>query len=60
MAEYLKTGRNARANGSASMADVIHFSTSQMNDADLAAVGDYLRAHSSSPCLRRPSRTPRS
>jgi mono/diheme cytochrome c family protein len=45
VAEYLKTGRNSRANGSASMADVIHYSTSQMSDADLAAVGDYLRAH---------------
>lgn len=45
VAEYLKTGRNAKANGSASMADVIHFSTSQMTDADQAAIGDYLRAH---------------
>ena len=45
VAEYLKTGRNARANGSASMADVIRFSTSQMTDADLAAIGDYLRGH---------------
>src|ERR1700744_4079800 len=45
VAEYLKTGRNARANSSASMADVIHYSTSQMADADLAAVGDYLRGH---------------
>ena len=44
LAEYLKTGRNAHANGSASMADVIRFSTSQMNDADLAAIGDYLRS----------------
>jgi mono/diheme cytochrome c family protein len=43
VAEYLKTGRNARANGSASMGEVIRFSTSQMNDADLAAIGDYLR-----------------
>jgi len=45
VAEYLKTGRNARANSSASMGDVVHFSTSQMTDADLAAVGDYLRGH---------------
>jgi mono/diheme cytochrome c family protein len=45
VAEYLKTGRNAHANGSASMADVIRFSTSQMTDADLTAVGDYLRSH---------------
>jgi mono/diheme cytochrome c family protein len=47
VAEFLKTGRNAKANGSASMADVIRFSTSQMTDADLAAIGDYLRAHPS-------------
>jgi mono/diheme cytochrome c family protein len=45
VAEYLKTGRNARANGSASMADVIVHSTSQMTDADLAAIGDYLKRH---------------
>jgi len=47
VAEYLKTGRNMRANASASMADVIHFSTSHMTDADLAAIGDYLRGHPS-------------
>ncbi len=45
VAEFLKTGRNVHANGSASMADVIVHSTSKMTDADLAAVGDYLRAH---------------
>jgi len=45
VAEFLKTGRNGRANGSASMADVIRHSTSQMSDADLAAIGDYLRSH---------------
>ncbi|MBS0334113.1 MAG: cytochrome c [Proteobacteria bacterium] len=43
VAEYLKTGRNDRANASASMADVVRYSTSRMSDADLAAVGDYLR-----------------
>jgi mono/diheme cytochrome c family protein len=42
--EYLKTGRNERANASASMADVIIHSTSQMNDADLQAVAAYLKA----------------
>jgi mono/diheme cytochrome c family protein len=56
VAQYLKTGRNARANGSASMADIIHFSTSQMDDADLAAVGDYLRGH---PSHALPAATPR-
>ena len=43
VAEYLKTGRNARANASASMADVVHYSTSQMTDPDLAAVAAYLK-----------------
>ena len=47
VAEYLKTGRNARANSSASMGDVVRFSTSQMSDADLVAVGDYLRGRPS-------------
>jgi mono/diheme cytochrome c family protein len=57
VAEYLKTGRNARANASASMADVVRFSTSQMSDADLAAVGDYLRNrpnHALAPATPRP------
>ena len=45
--EYLKTGRNDRANASGSMADVIQFSTSRMTDADLGAVADFLRAHPS-------------
>ncbi|MBS0363866.1 MAG: c-type cytochrome [Proteobacteria bacterium] len=47
IAEYLKTGRNARANASASMADVVRYSTSLMNDADLAAIGDDLRGRPS-------------
>ncbi len=44
VAEYLKTGRNSRANASASMADVVHYSTSQMADPDLAAVAAYLKS----------------
>lgn len=44
VAEFLKTGRNARANGSASMAEVITHSTSHMTDADLAAIAAYLKA----------------
>lgn len=42
--EFLKTGRNARANASASMSDVITHSTSQMNDADLTAIATYLKS----------------
>ncbi len=44
IAEYLKTGRNGHANASASMADVVRYSTSQMSEADLSAVAAYLKA----------------
>ena len=57
VAEYLKTGRNARANASASMADVVRYSTSQMADADLSAVAAYLRAqpsHATEPLKANP------
>jgi mono/diheme cytochrome c family protein len=47
VAEYLKNGRNDRANASASMAEVVTHSTSQITDADLAAIGDYLRGRPS-------------
>jgi mono/diheme cytochrome c family protein len=42
--EFLKTGRNARTSASGSMSDVITHSTSQMSDADLAAVAGYLKS----------------
>jgi mono/diheme cytochrome c family protein len=57
VAEYLKTGRNARANSSASMADVVHYSTSHMTDADLLAVGAWLKAlpsHAAAPPTPHP------
>jgi len=44
IAEYLKTGRNAHANASASMADVVKNSTDMMRDADLAAIAAYLKS----------------
>jgi mono/diheme cytochrome c family protein len=43
--DYLKTGRSAKSNGAASMADVITNSTSKMTNADLAATAGYLRSH---------------
>ncbi|MFI4951454.1 MAG: c-type cytochrome, partial [Caulobacterales bacterium] len=55
VAEYLKTGRNGRANASASMADVVRYSTSQMTDADLRSVGAWLKAqpsHAAAPAAR--------
>jgi mono/diheme cytochrome c family protein len=49
--EYLKTGRNGHAGAGGAMADVITYSTSLMNDADLAAIAVYLKslAASASP-----------
>jgi len=44
IAEYLKTGRNARANASGSMGDVVSHSTSHMADADVAAIAAYLKS----------------
>lgn len=42
--EFLKTGRNTRTSASGAMSDVIAHSTSQMTDADLAAVAAYLKS----------------
>jgi mono/diheme cytochrome c family protein len=42
--EFLKTGRNAHSNGSASMASVITHSTSQLSGADLHAIAVYLKS----------------
>jgi mono/diheme cytochrome c family protein len=47
IAQYLKTGRNARANASGSMGDVVQHSTSHMADADLQAIGAYLKTRTS-------------
>jgi mono/diheme cytochrome c family protein len=44
IAEFLKTGRNARTSASGSMSDVITNSTSLMSDADLRAVAAYLKS----------------
>ncbi|MBV9783472.1 MAG: c-type cytochrome [Acidisphaera sp.] len=41
--EYLKTGRNARAQASGPMAEVVVYSTSGMSDADLHAIATYLK-----------------
>ena len=47
--EYLKTGRNARANAGGAMAEVVSFSTSLMADADLRAMAVYLKDQPASP-----------
>ena len=41
--DYLKTGRNAHSIASGPMAEAVENSTSQMNDADLAAIAVYLK-----------------
>jgi mono/diheme cytochrome c family protein len=52
--EYLKTGRNGRANAGGPMAQVVSESTSLMSDADLRAMAVYLKDQPASP-----SREPR-
>jgi mono/diheme cytochrome c family protein len=52
VAEYLKTGRNARASAGGSMADVITYSTSLMADPDRHAIAVYLRSLPASPAAR--------
>ena len=42
-AEFLATGRNPRAGAGGSMAEVVTYSTSLMNDTDRAAVAAYLK-----------------
>ncbi len=49
IAEYLKTGRNARAAAGGAMADVITYSTSYLTDADRRAIGVYLKGLPASP-----------
>jgi len=47
--EYLKTGRNGRANAGAAMAEVVSYSTSLLADADLRAIAIYLKDQPASP-----------
>jgi mono/diheme cytochrome c family protein len=56
--EYLKTGRNARANASAAMAEVVSYSTSLMSEADLQAIATYLRSQPPSPTASPPAPDP--
>jgi len=43
IAEYLKTGRNAKSGASALMSEVVTHSTAKMSDADLHAIATYLK-----------------
>jgi mono/diheme cytochrome c family protein len=47
--EYLKTGRNARAGAGGTMAEVVSYSTSLMNDQDRHAIAVYLKSLPASP-----------
>ena len=49
IARFLKTGRNGHAAAYGSMAEVVHFSTQQFSDDDLAAMAEYLTSLSSHP-----------
>lgn len=44
VATYLKTGRNAHAAAAGPMGEVVHDSTSHMDDADLEAIAVYLKS----------------
>jgi mono/diheme cytochrome c family protein len=48
IAEYLKTGRNARAGAGGSMGEVITYSTSLMTDQDRHAIAVYLKSQPAS------------
>jgi mono/diheme cytochrome c family protein len=51
IAEYLGTGRNARAAAGGAMAEVITYSTSLMTDADRRAIAVYLKSRAASPTI---------
>jgi mono/diheme cytochrome c family protein len=51
IAEYLATGRNARAAAGSAMADVITYSTALLNDADRHAIAVYLKSRPASPTV---------
>lgn len=47
--EYLRAGRNARANAGGAMAEAVTLSTSLMSDADRHAIAVYLKSQPASP-----------
>ncbi len=49
IAEYLKAGRNARANAGGPMAEVVAYSTSLISDADRAAIATYIKSLPAGP-----------
>jgi mono/diheme cytochrome c family protein len=51
IAEFLATGRNARAAAGGAMADVITYSTAYLTDADRRAIAVYLKSQPASPAV---------
>jgi len=49
IADYLRAGRNMHAAAGGSMADVVSYSGSQMNDADLHAIATFLKSQPARP-----------
>jgi mono/diheme cytochrome c family protein len=53
--QYLRTGRNAHANASGLMGEVVAYSTSLLSDSDLNAIATYLKSLPASPTLSSPA-----
>jgi mono/diheme cytochrome c family protein len=53
--QYLRTGRNAHANASGLMGEVVAYSTSLLSDSDLSAIATYFRSLPPSPTIRIPA-----
>jgi mono/diheme cytochrome c family protein len=47
--QYLRTGRNAHANASGLMGEVVAYSTSLLSDSDLSAIATYVKSLPASP-----------
>lgn len=53
--QYLRTGRNAHANASGLMGEVVAYSTSFLSDSDLAAIAAYIKSLPASPTTSSPA-----
>jgi mono/diheme cytochrome c family protein len=53
--EFLRTGRNAHANASGLMGEVVAYSTSLLSDSDLKAIATYLKSLPPGPAISSPA-----
>jgi mono/diheme cytochrome c family protein len=53
--QFLRTGRNAHANASGLMGEVVAYSTSLLSDSDLKAIATYVKSLPSSPAASSPA-----